>query len=85
MRNYILNYYERQVIKLEEKKDFNRSKKNGTPGFEVQLRKFFRDVQQSRILSEAKKRRFHTKDISRTEKRNIARHKAMIKKLKRGY
>jgi ribosomal protein S21 len=87
------------VIKLENEKntsqtqsgyhgynrDFTRSKKEGTPGFEVLLRRFFREVQQSRILSEAKKRRFHSKDITRKEKREIARHKTMIKKLKRGY
>lgn len=53
--------------------------------FEVVLRRFFREVQQSRILSEAKKRRFHTKDINRTQKRAIARRKSYIKKIKRGY
>jgi len=70
---------------FNSRRDFNRSKHEGAPGFEVLLRRFFREVQQSRILSEAKKRRFYTKDISRREKREIARHKTMIKKLKRGY
>lgn len=73
------------VITLERKREFNRSRREGAPGFEVLLRRFFREVQQSRILSEAKKRRFHDKDISRTEKRAIARRKAAIKKIKRGY
>jgi len=66
-------------------RDFNRAKRDGAPGFEVLVRRFFREVQQSRILSEAKKRRFHSKDITRKEKREIARHKARIKKIKRGY
>lgn len=90
---------ERKVIKVDSEKnntqsgyhgynqnrDFTRSRKEGTPGFEVLLRRFFREVQQSRILSEAKKRRFYSKDITRKEKREIARHKTMIKKIKRGY
>ncbi|PIP21620.1 MAG: 30S ribosomal protein S21, partial [Candidatus Nealsonbacteria bacterium CG23_combo_of_CG06-09_8_20_14_all_40_13] len=40
--------------------------------FEVILRKFFREVQQSKILSEVKKRRFREKKISRETKRVIA-------------
>lgn len=54
-------------------------------GFEVAMRRFFREVQLSRILSEAKKRRFFSKDITRGQKRAIARRKTFIKKLKRGY
>lgn len=54
-------------------------------GFEVAMRRFFREVQQSRILSEAKKRRFFSKDITRSQKRVIARRKAFVKRLKRGY
>lgn len=68
-----------------DRRDFTHARREGAPGFEVILRRFFREVQQSRILSEAKKRRFFNKDITRKEKREIARHKAMIKKLKRGY
>lgn len=52
---------------------------------EVALRKFFREVQQSRILSEAKRRRYFSKDLTRSQKRDIARRKTYIKKLKRGY
>ena len=69
----------------EHQNDYTRSRRDNTPGFEVIVRRFFREVQQSRILSEAKKRRFHSKDISRKEKREIARHKSMVKKIKRGY
>lgn len=56
-----------------------------TGSLEVALRRFFREVQQSRILSEAKRRRYFTKEISREQKREIARRKTYIKKLKRGY
>jgi ribosomal protein S21 len=54
-------------------------------GFESILRRFFRDVQQSGILSEVKKRRYFSKDISRTAKRGIAIRKAARKRVKRGY
>jgi len=53
--------------------------------FEVILRKFFREVQQSKILSEVKKRRFREKKISRETKRVIARRKFARKIKKRGY
>lgn len=54
-------------------------------GFEVILRRFFRDVQQSGILTEVKRRRFHTKPLSRSKKREIATRKAARRRLKRGY
>lgn len=53
--------------------------------FEVMIRRFFRDVQQSGILTEIKKRRFREKDLSRKILRESARRKAARKKLKRGY
>ncbi len=53
--------------------------------FEVTLRRFFREVQQSGILTEAKKRRFFEKDISRKLKRNVAQRKAERKRVTRGY
>lgn len=53
--------------------------------FDVMLRRFFRDVQQSGVLTEIKKRRFRSKDISRTKRRVSARRKAEIRKIKRGY
>lgn len=79
------NNFQRSYNNYGQNRDFNRSKKEGAPGFEVLLRRFFREVQQSRILSEAKKRRYFSKDINRKEKREIARHKTMVKKIKRGY
>ena len=53
--------------------------------FDVMLRRFFREVQQSGILTEVKKRRFHTKDVSRSKKRVSARRKAEVRRVKRGY
>ena len=53
--------------------------------FEVMLRRFFRDVQQSGILTEIKKRRFREKGLSREILRASARRKAARKKIKRGY
>ncbi|MBI2590075.1 30S ribosomal protein S21 [Candidatus Berkelbacteria bacterium] len=55
------------------------------PSFEVTLRRFFREVQQSRILSEVKKRRYHAKELSRRLRRISARRKAVTKRLRRGY
>jgi len=53
--------------------------------FDVILRKFFREVQQSGLLSEIKRRRFHSKPVSRSKIRIIARRKAARKYQKRGY
>lgn len=60
-------------------------KEERTEGFEVLMRRFFKDVQQSGILSEAKKGRFHEKEPSRKKRREIARRKANRKKIRRGY
>jgi len=68
---------------LERSYDNNRYEKSES--FEVTLRRFFRDVQQSGILTEIKKRRFRDKDISRVKRRVSARRKAEIRKIKRGY
>lgn len=56
-----------------------------TESFEVTLRRFFRDVQQSGILTEIKKRRFRDKEISREKRRVAARRKTEIRRIKRGY
>lgn len=53
--------------------------------FEVMLRKFFREVQQSGVLTEIKKRRYRSKDLTREQIRVSARRKAIRKKIKRGY
>lgn len=54
-------------------------------GFEVMLRRFFREVQQSGILSEVKKRRFRESGLSRIKRREIATRKAARRRAKRGY
>lgn len=64
--------------------DVNNEKKKPI-SFDVLLRRFFREIQQSRILSEARLRRFHVKKISRRIKRNSAQRKAVIRKIRRGY
>ena len=60
-------------------------KRKEKEGFEVLLRRFFRDVQQSGVLTEIKKRRYFTKDVSRVKKRDTARRKALRKRAKQGY
>lgn len=60
-------------------------KRKEKEGFEVLLRRFFRDVQQSGVLTEIKKRRYFTKDVSRVKKRDTARRKAQRKRVKQGY
>ncbi len=60
-------------------------KRKEKEGFEVLLRRFFRDVQQSGVLTEIKKRRYFTKDVSRIKKRDTARRKAVRKRAKQGY
>jgi ribosomal protein S21 len=54
-------------------------------GFEVVLRRFLREVQQSGILTDAKKRRFFEKEPSRKLKRSIAQRKSDRKRMTRGY
>lgn len=65
---------------------FNRGERSEKgENFDVMLRRFFRDVQQSGILTEIKKRRFQTKEISRDKRRVSARRKAAVRRMKRGY
>lgn len=59
--------------------------KRRSPSFDAILRRFFRETQQSRILSIAKEKRFKTKDISRKVRRRSATRKARIRALRRGY
>lgn len=63
----------------------NRPQRKRKPSNAVIMRKFYRDVMQSRILSEVKSRRFREKPISRTERRTKAIRAAYVKRLKRGY
>ncbi len=63
----------------------DRQRPERSENFEVTLRRFFRDVQQSGILTEIKKRRFRDKEISREKRRVAARRKTEIRRIKRGY
>jgi ribosomal protein S21 len=60
-------------------------KRKGEEKFDVLLRRFNREVQQSGILTVAKTKRFFEKDANRGEKRKSAIRKSAIRKLKRGY
>ena len=70
---------------MEEQAKYDRPREGRSESFEVTLRRFFRDVQQSGILTEIKKRRFRDKEASREKKRVSARRKAEIRRIKRGY
>ena len=52
---------------------------------DVTIRRFFREVQLSGILTEAKKRRYREKELSRSKKREQARRKAKRNEFKRGW
>ena len=70
---------------MDESIKFEKPREARSESFEVTLRRFFRDVQQSGILTEIKKRRFRDKEVSREKKRVAARRKAQIRRIKRGY
>ena len=74
---------------MDRRQNYNagQSRRNDERGepFEVMLRKFFREVQQSGILTEIKKRRFRSKELTREQIREGARRKAIRRKIKRGY
>ena len=60
-------------------------KRKGEEKFEVMLRRFNREVQQSGVLTVAKIKRFHTKELNRGALRKAAIRKNQIRKLRRGY
>ena len=60
-------------------------KRKGEEKFDVMLRRFNREVQQSGVLTVAKTRRFFERDINRSARRKSAIRKNAIRKLKRGY
>ena len=72
--------------KTQSQRTYSRDSRyeKGEP-FEVMLRRFFRDVQQSGILTEMKKRRFRERGLSRERIREAARRKTARRKIKRGY
>lgn len=53
--------------------------------FEVILRRFNREIQQSGIMTEVKRRKFREPELSRRLRRQIAIVKAQRRKIKRGY
>lgn len=57
----------------------------GKEPYEVILRRFNREVMQSGLMTDVKKRRFREKDLSRELRRQIAVVKAQRRKAKRGY
>jgi len=60
-------------------------KRKGEEKFDVLLRRFNREVQQSGILTVAKEKRYFEKDQNRSMRRRSAVRRNMIRKLKRGY
>lgn len=63
----------------------NQSRQKRREPFEVLLRRFNREIQISGLLTEIKRRRFFSKDQSRTIKRLSAIRKSTRKKQLRGY
>ena len=60
-------------------------KRKGEEKFDVMLRRFNREVQQSGVLTVAKTKRFFENEINRSQRRKSAIRKNIIRKLKRGY
>jgi len=52
---------------------------------EVVLRRFFRDIQQSQLMTEIKARRYFEKSPSRNQRRVNAQARAVRRREKRGY
>lgn len=60
-------------------------KRKGEERFDVLLRRFNREVQQSGILTVAKTQRFFEKGINRRQRRASAIRKTIVNKLRRGW
>ncbi len=60
-------------------------KRKGEERFDVMLRRFNREVQQSGILTVAKGKRFFERQPNRVQRRRSAIRKSAIRQLKRGY
>ena len=60
-------------------------KRKGEEKFDVMLRRFNREVQQSGVLTVAKTKRFFEKEVNRGERRKSAVRKNVIRKERRGY
>ena len=55
------------------------------PSVEVVLRRFFREVQQSELMTEIKERRYFEKRPTRFKRRQAAQVRAVRRRAKRGY
>jgi ribosomal protein S21 len=60
-------------------------KRKGEEKFDVMLRRFNREVQQSGVLTIAKTKRYFETEINRSQRRKSAIRKNIIRKMKRGY
>lgn len=60
-------------------------KKKGDEKFDVMLRRFNREVQQSGVLTVAKTKRYFENEPNRSERRKSAIRKTIIRHAKRGY
>jgi len=62
-----------------------RDDREGSSSVEVVLRRFFRDIQQSELMTEIKRRRYFEKQPSRNARRSAAHGKEIRRRAKRGY
>jgi len=60
-------------------------REGGSGSVEVMLRRFFREIQQSEIMTEIKARRHFEKKPSRNRRRQSAQEKETRRRTKRGY
>jgi ribosomal protein S21 len=65
--------------------NYSPREREGAPSVEVVLRRFFRDVQQSDLMTEIKRRRYFEKSPSRNARRAAAHGKETRRRAKRGY
>ncbi len=60
-------------------------RRKGDEKFEILVRRFNREVQQSGVLTVAKTKRFFARDINRSQRRKSAIRKSIIRDARRGY
>lgn len=68
-----------------ERRPYRRDDREGSSSVEVVLRRFFRDIQQSELMTEIKRRRYFEKQPSRNARRSAAHGKEIRRRAKRGY
>jgi ribosomal protein S21 len=72
------------MSEVETRERTDRPERTGMSA-EVLLRRFFRDIQQSELMTEIKRRRYFEKKPSRNFRRRAAVGKEARRRLKRGY